>query len=91
MGGAHRVDADLDGLHSRAASAEEILLAQEELDGLLARLGPTEREVLIMRCEDCTVREIACRLGIAERTVTLRIARIRAAYLAMRPGYHRPL
>jgi RNA polymerase sigma factor (sigma-70 family) len=84
--GCRRVAAELDGLTSSAASPEEIAVARDELDALVARLGPVAREVLIMRCDALTEDEIADRLGVSRRTVQRHISHIRAVYSQLEGG-----
>ncbi len=43
-------------------------------------LTPREREVADLVAEGLTDREIACHLGISERTVNTHVSRILAAY-----------
>ncbi len=83
--GSQRIDAGLDDVPLSQVPHDEIALGHDELNALLARLEPIDCEILIMRCQNCSDGEIACTLGIAARTVRFRMARIRSAYLAMRP------
>ncbi|MBW7924173.1 MAG: RNA polymerase sigma factor [Burkholderiaceae bacterium] len=80
------LDADLP-VADPAPTPEERVEARSRvasLDAALRMLAPEHREVLLLReVEDLSYAEIAQALGVAEGTVKSRIARARAALLAV--------
>jgi DNA-directed RNA polymerase specialized sigma24 family protein len=73
-----RYDVDLDLLESAAPSAEEITIANDELEAITRRWGkPIFQKILAMRMEGFTEREIAARNGVSKCTVRRRLGLIR--------------
>ena len=76
---------DLDDLlPRRTSSIEDMLLDQEILSDLLACLTPMEKEVLVLKADGYTHREIAKICNISIRGVDSRIHRFRNRILKIR-------
>jgi len=79
--GFRRIQAALDQLYSDVCPAEDLVIAEDELERFLDVLGdPTLQAILTMRVRECTMDEIARDLGLAPRTVKRKLVLIRLTY-----------
>lgn len=65
------------GIVGREPSPEDVAVFQDTLDTLLAELDSVQREVVLLRMSQYTVREIAEKIDRTERTVHRALARVR--------------
>jgi RNA polymerase sigma factor (sigma-70 family) len=67
----------------RQPSAQEVLAFSEQLEQVLAGFTPEEEEMVALRLQDCTHREIAERVGCSEKTVDRLLKRVKARLTRM--------
>src|SRR5262249_42259881 len=77
---------DLLNLVDRQPNPDEPVIFLDELEHLLAQLGPMDRKILEMRLQGHSNDEISSRLGIYDRKIRRVFERIRA--LAEQEGLH---
>jgi len=71
---------DLDLLASAEPSFEQRIIAADTLSGLLALLDPESAEIALLCQKGYSLAAIAAKAGVAERTVSRRLAAIRTIW-----------